>query len=141
MITKSSYEITNLLFNRVILDMEVPIYINGPGPNGSYDVSSGQPSEYILFVKDNSYYNGDLNNKLSLIIIEKNTGYVVNNNFIFNSLEVNDRKITIYRQESNKLEEFHWWFSTSSYRDMQITNLLSNNDININLDKNNKLRI
>jgi hypothetical protein len=96
--TKDSYEITDLFFNKTILDMEG--YSNG---------EEIQPSEYIFFVKD-TYYDGDLNNKLSLIIIDKDTGYVVNNNFKFNSLEVLDRKITIYRIEDNKRKESYYWF-------------------------------
>jgi hypothetical protein len=97
--TKDSYEITDLLFNKTILDMEG--YSNGE--------NEFQPSEYIFFVKD-THYDGDLNNKLSLIIIDKDTGYVVNNNFKFNSLEVIDRKITIYRMENNKRKESYYWF-------------------------------
>jgi hypothetical protein len=97
--TKDSYEITDLLFNKTILDME----------NYTDDENEFQPSEYILFVKD-THYEGDLNNKLSLIIIDKDTGYVVNNNFKFNSLEIVDRKITIYRIENNKRKESYYWF-------------------------------
>jgi len=100
--TKDSYEITDLLFNKTILDME-------ENSDGEY-----QPSEYLLFVKDTFtsvyHYDGDLNNKLSLIIIDKNTGYVVNNDFKFNSLEVIDKKITIYRMEDNKRKESYYWF-------------------------------
>jgi len=97
--TKDSYEITDLLFNKTILDME----------NYTDDENEFQPSEYILFVKD-THYEGDLNNKLSLIIIDKDTGYVVNNNFKFNSLEIVDRKITIYIIENNKRKEIYYWF-------------------------------
>jgi len=96
--TKDSYEITDLLFNKTILDMEG--YSNG---------EDSHPSEYIFFVKD-THYESDLNNKLSLIIIDKDTGYVVNNNFKFNSLEVVDRKIIIYRMVDNKRKESYYWF-------------------------------
>jgi len=95
--TKCSHEITDLLFNRTILDME------------GYSKGAIQPSEYIFFVKDTSY-DGDLNNKLSLIIVDKDSGYVVNNNLKFNSLEVKDRKIIIYRMENNKRRESYYWF-------------------------------
>lgn len=97
--TKDSYEITDLLFNKTVLDME----------GYSNDENEFQPSEYLLFVKD-THYEGDLNNKLTLIIISKNDGYVVNNNFKFNSLEVNDRKIIIYRMENNKRKKTYFWF-------------------------------
>lgn len=97
--TKDSGEITNLLFNKTILDME----------EFSNDENEFQPSEYLFFVKDTSY-DGELNNKLSLIIICKKNGYVVNNNFKFNSLEVKDNKITIYRMENNKRKESYYWF-------------------------------
>ena len=92
---KKVYEITDLLFNKTVLDIE--------------DSENFQPSEYILFVKDTSY-EGDLNNKLSLIIISKDDGYVVNNNFKFNSLEVIGNKIIIYRIENNKRKESYYWF-------------------------------
>lgn len=52
--TKDSYEITDLLFNKTILDME----------GYSDDENVFQPSEYLLFVKD-THYEGDLNNKLN----------------------------------------------------------------------------
>jgi hypothetical protein len=97
--TKDSCEITDLLFNKTILDMEG--YSDGE--------NDFQPSEYLLFVKDTSY-EGDLNNKLSLVIISKYNGYVVNNNFKFNSLEVDGRKIIIYRIENNKRKESYYWF-------------------------------
>jgi len=97
--TKDSYEITNLLFNKTILDME----------GYSDNENDFQPSEYLFFVKD-THYEGDLNNKLSLIIICKEDGYVVNNNFKFNSLEVKDNKIIIYRMENNKRKESYYWF-------------------------------
>ena len=95
--TKDSHEITDLLFNKTILDME------------EYDEDGLQPSELMLFVKD-THYEGDLNNKLSLIIIDKNTGYVVNNNFKFNSLEIDGNKIIIYRMVNNKRKESYYWF-------------------------------
>jgi hypothetical protein len=72
-----------------------------------------QPSELLLFVK-NTDYEGDLNNKLSLIIVDKNSGYVVNNKFKFNSLEINDRKIIIYRMQNNKRKESYYWFANAT---------------------------
>lgn len=98
--TKDSYKITELLFNRTILDMER--YSNDENV-------VLQPSEYLFFVKDTSY-DGDLNNKLSLVIICKDDGYVVNNNIKFNSLEIMENKIIIYRIENNKRKESYYWF-------------------------------
>lgn len=97
--TRDSYEITDLLFNKTILDMD---------DYGDKDAQL-QPSEYLFFVKDTSY-DGDLNNKLSLIIICKDNGYVVNNNFKFNSLEIKGNKIIIYSMENNKRKESYYWF-------------------------------
>lgn len=94
---KDSTDITEILYNKIVLDM------NGE-PNENW-----LPSEYLLFVKDTSY-DGDLNNKLSLIIIDAKNGYVVNNDFKFNSIEITDNKITIYRIEKNKRKEHNYWF-------------------------------
>jgi hypothetical protein len=96
--TKDSQLITDLLFNKTILDLE------------QYGSDS---SEYLFFVKDtNSVPLGgyeDLNNKLTLIIVCKENGYVVNNNFKFNSLKIEDNKITIYRMVDNKRKESYYW--------------------------------
>ena len=97
--TKDSDKITDILFNKTILDMD----------GYPEDKNALQPSEYLLFVKD-TYYNGDLNNKLSLIIIDKNDGYVVNNNLKFNSLEVIDNKLIFYTMINSKRREIHYWF-------------------------------
>ena len=97
--TKDSTEITDRLFNKTILDME----------GYSDNINEFQPSQYLFFVKD-IHYEGDLKNKLSLIIIAKDSGYVVNNNFKFNSMEFDDRKIIIYRIENNKRKESYYWF-------------------------------
>ena len=88
---KDSSDITKLLYNKTILD------------------SDSQPSELLFFVKD-THYDGELDNKLSLIIVVKHSGYVVNNNFKFNSIEISDKKITIYRMEDNKRKESYYWF-------------------------------
>lgn len=92
---KNSEDITEKLFNKTILDMEKP-------------TDSFYPSEYLFFVKDTSFDN-DLNNKLSLIIVDKNNGYVVNNNLKFNSLEIIDNKIVIYSIINNKRNEYIYW--------------------------------
>ena len=63
----------------------------------------------LTFIEATNNLN-DLNNKLSLIIVDKDSGYVVNNNLKFNSLEVKDRKIIIYRMENNKRRESYYWF-------------------------------
>ena len=97
--TKDSDKITDILFNKTILDMD----------GYSEDKNTLQPSEYLLFVKD-TYYDGDLNNKLSLVIISKNDGYVVNNNLKFNSLEIIDNKLIFYTMINSKRKEIHYWF-------------------------------
>lgn len=76
---KNEIDITDVLFNNTILDME-------------HKKENFSPSEYLFYVK-NSSYDGDLNNKLSLIIIDKNDGYVVNNNFKFNSIEIKEKQL------------------------------------------------
>jgi GTPase involved in cell partitioning and DNA repair len=83
------------LFNKTILDL----------PESTNDLI---PSEYLLFVKDTSYED-DLNNKLTLIIINKANGYVVNNNFKFNSIEI-DNKINIYTIINNKRQKSEYLF-------------------------------
>jgi len=98
---KDSSEITDLLYMKTIWDMEFC-------SDKEEDVL--RPSELLLFVKD-THYEGDLHNKLSLIIVDKNSGYVVNNNFKFNSLGLDGRKITIYRMVNNKREESYYWFN------------------------------
>jgi hypothetical protein len=58
------------------------------------------PSHYMLFVKDIHYLNEPHNNK-TLIIVEKNSNYVVNNDLRFNKL--------IVKEESEYyLYEFHY---------------------------------
>ena len=91
---KNDIEITEVLFNKTILDMEF----------------DDDASEYLFYVKDTSSYETDLNNKLSLIIVDKNNGYVVNNDFKFNSIEIKERKIIIYVIVNNKRQEHIYWF-------------------------------
>jgi len=89
--TKDDIEITNLLFNKLLKDLNTD------------EVSEMcSISNYILFVKDMSFLGDDLNNKLALIKIHADTGYVVNNNFRFNSLEVIDNKYIFYYMSNNK---------------------------------------
>jgi len=95
---KDSYDITDMFFNKTILDLD---------PNVTSVNFS--PSEYLFFVKDTSY-DGDLNNKLTLIIIDKDTGYVVNNILKFNSILIENKKITIYVMVNNKRTERYYWF-------------------------------
>jgi hypothetical protein len=93
---KDSVSITDSLFNKTILDM------------CDYSDNDFQPSELLFFVKD-TRYDGDVNNKLSLIIVNKCNGYVVNNDFKFNSLEINDNEIIIYRMEGkNRTKSYYW---------------------------------
>jgi hypothetical protein len=94
---KDSYKITDLFFNKTILDLDPDL-----------EDDSFEASEYLFFVKDTNY-EGDLNNKLTLIIISKDDGYVVNNNLKFNSIELNNNKITIYIMVGNKRKEIYYW--------------------------------
>jgi hypothetical protein len=82
---KDSHEITKLLFEKTFLD--VP--------------HEDSASEYMLFVKDmkNTPNKVDDNNNLSLVIIDKNSGYVVNNDIPFNSLEMEDSSLKFYKTE------------------------------------------
>jgi hypothetical protein len=81
---KDSVDITSFILNKTFLDMD--------SKKNTDDAIL--PSEYIFYVKDTSY-DGDLNNKLSLIIIDKKSGYCVNNNLKFNSFEIIDDVVTI----------------------------------------------
>ncbi len=94
--TKNSSEISEQLLNQTFWDLESP-------------TEKFEPSELILFIKDTAY-RGDVKNKLSLIIISQRDGYVVNNNFPFNSLEINERKYTFYYIAPNeKRYEICYW--------------------------------
>jgi hypothetical protein len=77
------------LYNNTFLD--IPII------DKSVDWS---PSEYLLFVKNTTYDNNI--NKLSLIIVSKTNGYVVNNDFKFNSMIVDGNKYTFYTVDETK---------------------------------------
>ena len=93
---KNADDITDIFFNKTITDM--------PRPSSNF-----QPSEYLFFVKDTSY-EGDLDNKMTLIIVDANDGYVVNNNFKFNSIEIDQQKIIIYYMVNNKRNMCNYWF-------------------------------
>jgi hypothetical protein len=58
------------------------------------------PSHYLLFIKDTHYLNEPHNNK-TLIIIENDTKYVVNNDMRFNKLEITEK-------DDYDLYEFHY---------------------------------
>jgi hypothetical protein len=58
------------------------------------------PSHYMLFVKDIHYLNEPHNNK-TLIIVEKNSNYVVNNDLRFN-------KLVVKEESEYYLYEFHY---------------------------------
>jgi len=92
---KCDYKVGKFLYGKTFLDL--------PEPKGNLI-----PGEYLLFVKDTSF-DGDMNNKLSLIIIYKNNGYCVNNNFKFNSFEVKGNMISIYIIHNNKRREINYW--------------------------------
>lgn len=90
---KTDSEITKALFGVTILDGD---------ENSPYST----PSEYWFFVKNT---NDDPKNKLSLIIVDKSSGYVVNNDLKFNSIEIVGDKISIYRiRDNNRLEMVYW---------------------------------
>lgn len=92
---KNANDISKILFNKTIKDLE-------------HDTDDFTASEYLFFVKDTSYDN-DLNNKLSLIIVDKETGYVVNNDFKFKALKIKEKEITIYSYMGNKAIKIYYW--------------------------------
>jgi hypothetical protein len=98
---KTDSEITKALFGITILDGDG----NSPYPT---------PSEYWFFVKNT---NDDPKNKLSLIIVDKSSGYVVNNDLKFNSIEIVDDKISIYRIRDNKRLEMVYWIKKEAESD------------------------
>lgn len=94
MVIKSDFEITRTFFGKTILDGDL---------NSPYST----PSEYWFFVKKTGH---DLENKFSLVIVDSQSGYVVNNDLRFNSIEIEDRKIKIYRMANGKRSELIYWF-------------------------------
>ena len=98
---KDSHEITKLLFGKTFSDTP----------------SEDSASEYMLFVKDmkNTPFKVADNNNLSLIIVDKNNGYVVNNDIPFNSLEVEEGLLKFYSMKGNKRYSIDFYKKEDSF--------------------------
>ncbi len=95
---KDSFSITEVLLNKIILDLNV-----------DEDNGDLEPSEYLLFVKDTHYENDENHNNLSLVIICYGNGYVVNNGLRFNSMSVKDKELIFYYMANNKRKEIKYY--------------------------------
>ncbi len=93
--TKDCILLTELFFNKVVWDLI---------PDENHE-----PSSLLFFFKDVSF-EGDLENKIAMIIVDADDGYVVNNNFKINSIEINEKEKTIYRMINKKRQSSKYWF-------------------------------